>query len=742
MHSPFSESTNILITKAYLPDLNKHAHVPIFDKACTITHIRNTDKKMQKNKFEIIANSLFECNRKLNKLFSNCFNSYKLRPDQYQIPEYNYLENYFSDLNVIQNIKKNQNELFILFVEYINQPCIDFKTIEPIFTLSNQAIEDLNKITDFNSAFKFFDTYGYSYPFTSYETNQFKIRIIRVISEFVSNQMILENKARSFLLQRKRKPEKKTVLIDSESGKLIFESLIFETPQFFKCIGQVNWIPLPKLINKCTNNNLIENKLVLKYLSDCWLIRDTSHILTNRIFSNQILAKQIRENKNFYFDKYWFDLFIKNVYLNFENLLFENFYSKNNFSFNFDDKKVIDFLQKLAIKAKYEIEIMEVVSSEDFLIFTNDTESLANSMMLYYTHEWIQNDPKTFLALLKSIRSISALFNHKPICILINYKYYGCYKKLKGFYLHCNLIEYQKPKINKVQDKIVINAKSQSRINFDKLMKLISDRKTALKFQNNLALSINYFTFPKLVRRNIVEIDLSKNCLCSIEMDSFEGMISLEKLNLRQNNLQHVKEIFKNLKNLKYLNLSMNRIYLIEEQVFDDLENLVSLNLSNNRLNSVPSFPDLIKLRELNLGGNKLKKVEKEFENLKNLTSLFLCFNSIEKLNYQSMINLKKIEFLFLNSNNLKQIDPNIFSDMKSLKILLISGNENLTYEQLDDLKFSCDSLERILFVFRNKQNSKILKYFHIMYKYFGSDVKALKTIYFDNFSDNFTSRI
>ena len=98
----------------------------------------------------------------------------------------------------------------------------------------------------------------------------------------------------------------------------------------------------------------------------------------------------------------------------------------------------------------------------------------------------------------------------------------------------------------------------------------------------------------------------------------------------------------------------------------------------------MPNFPALIKLRELNLGANKLRRIEKEFENLKNLRSLFLCFNSIENLYYYNMYNLKKIEFLFINSNNLKTIDSKIFFDMKNLKILLICGNENLTKEQID----------------------------------------------------------
>ena len=92
-----------------------------------------------------------------------------------------------------------------------------------------------------------------------------------------------------------------------------------------------------------------------------------------------------------------------------------------------------------------------MVSCEEFLILSNKTDSLANLMMLYYTHEWIENDPNKFLTLLTSIKSISELFNYKPICILVNYEYFGCNINLKDFYLYCKLVEYLNAKINQLR---------------------------------------------------------------------------------------------------------------------------------------------------------------------------------------------------------------------------------------------------------------------------------------------------
>ncbi|RNA34743.1 leucine-rich repeat-containing 15-like [Brachionus plicatilis] len=744
MNDIFSESTNVLITKAYLPDLDRPAPVQIFDKTCTSTHIRNTDKKMAKQKFEIMSTSLPECNARINRLLSKSLNTYKLRSEKDPILDINHLQNFIQspDDYLMQNSTSQQmHELYVSFVDYLNQPRIEFKSSEPIFTLTSQAITDLNKVGDFDSAFRFFDTYGYSYPLTSYETNQYNIAIIRVCSYFVSDPLVLESKVRSFFSSYKRKSDKNVIYrSDTELQMLRFEIVLIETPQLFKCNDQIKWTPLPKLISTSTNTNLIQNKSAINYLTDCWLIRDTNHLLINRIFTSPTLVTQLEENKNFNFNQYWFDSFSQKIYLKYEKFLTENFYSKSEFPFDYRDARVIGFLSKLAQRADYETRILELVSASEFMILAGDLECSPNSMLLYYTKEWIENDPDTYLALLASVKLITSMFQFKPICVLVDYEFYGFERELGTFYLEYKLIEYPDVKIERVRDKMVIDAKNQGRIDFENLMDFVLADKTVLKFKNNLALVINYFSFPQLVREKIVEIDLSKNCLISIELDSFGGMLNLKKLNLSQNSLSNVKPIFKKLKNLQYLNLSMNKIGHIDEQVFSDLENLLCLNLSNNYLRKVPNICALVKLTELNLGNNRLKSIGKELDELKNLKTLFLCFNSIEVLNCYSLINLRKIEFLFLNSNNLKKIDPKMFLHMDKLKILFLCANECIVKEDIEKLRFSSEYSERIMFVYRNEQYGNFIKCFDKMYKYFGFDVQALRMVYDDNISGSVSS--
>ena len=77
----------------------------------------------------------------------------------------------------------------------------------------------------------------------------------------------------------------------------------------------------------------------------------------------------------------------------------------------------------------------------------------------------------------------------------------------------------------------------------------------------------------------------------NIESGSFNGLSSLEILNLSNNKIEIIKPgTFNGLSSLEILNLSDNKIEKIEFGLFKDLKKLTSLDLRNNQFSSYSKF--------------------------------------------------------------------------------------------------------------------------------------------------------
>ncbi|PKY41652.1 hypothetical protein RhiirA4_539767 [Rhizophagus irregularis] len=189
--------------------------------------------------------------------------------------------------------------------------------------------------------------------------------------------------------------------------------------------------------------------------------------------------------------------------------------------------------------------------------------------------------------------------------------------------------------------------------------------------------------YPKEIRSNITEINISKNYNI-LENEYLVGNLKLEGF-----------------KNLKKFDCSRNSITNLDMNDIIECENnqIIELNLN--------SFKNLEKL---NCCGNKLKELK--INNLNNLELLYCSYNKLINLNLINCLNLNKIncdnnkikeiklplnnqrlEILNLNSNNLLYQDLNIFSKFINLKRLDIGNNEfkerkyNKIYGSLELLK-------------------------------------------------------
>lgn len=105
------------------------------------------------------------------------------------------------------------------------------------------------------------------------------------------------------------------------------------------------------------------------------------------------------------------------------------------------------------------------------------------------------------------------------------------------------------------------------------------------------------------------------------------------------------------------------------------------LKLGFNRLDEVPSEPlrDMIQLRELDLRGNNISKLESyAFSPFgANLKFLYMMHNRIASLSPEAFANLPHLEWLYLNHNRLRVLHRSVFEKITdTLVILDVHGME------------------------------------------------------------------
>lgn len=125
---------------------------------------------------------------------------------------------------------------------------------------------------------------------------------------------------------------------------------------------------------------------------------------------------------------------------------------------------------------------------------------------------------------------------------------------------------------------------------------------------------------------------------------------------------------FKNMKNLRYLNLYDNHITTIEPKAFDDLVHVESLSLSSN----------LIQTFDGNL-----------FDFMKNLNTLYLNYNKITFLSSETFV---------IPNGKLRHVD---LQSNACVSAVYETGNLNDFNQLKNDLKTKCNQITK---VFRKKQ--------------------------------------
>lgn len=214
---------------------------------------------------------------------------------------------------------------------------------------------------------------------------------------------------------------------------------------------------------------------------------------------------------------------------------------------------------------------------------------------------------------------------------------------------------------------------------------------------------------------SLIILTASNNKIRNVSVES--EVKSLTNLQLKQNNLTDVPDVFKHCSSLTHLDVSFNNIRELSAEL--STEELRFLNLSNNHLTDLKcnAFPNSTAWQtQIDVSMNQLKHIElncdKRFtwlilnvednflENLtlptsslmSNMSSLYASRNKIKKVLIESDLNLIELK---LANNSLSEI-LNIFKFCSSLKTLDLSFNRDIS-QLKSNIFIKMGKLERLL---------------------------------------------
>jgi Leucine-rich repeat (LRR) protein len=166
---------------------------------------------------------------------------------------------------------------------------------------------------------------------------------------------------------------------------------------------------------------------------------------------------------------------------------------------------------------------------------------------------------------------------------------------------------------------------------------------------------------------------------CTIKSLNFIKKLNLEYINLSVNRLSLLdKDLFKHNIKLEYIDLSSNNLLRLDKDLLKSNINLIKIDISRNNLSSVDKdlFKHNINLESLNLSFNKLMLLDKYLFNSNiNLAHINLSYNELLSIDNVLFSNNVKLEKLYINNNKLETIGLSIFNNNRNMKELDISNN-------------------------------------------------------------------
>ncbi|XP_069862575.1 leucine-rich repeats and immunoglobulin-like domains protein 2 isoform X2 [Dipodomys merriami] len=196
-----------------------------------------------------------------------------------------------------------------------------------------------------------------------------------------------------------------------------------------------------------------------------------------------------------------------------------------------------------------------------------------------------------------------------------------------------------------------------------------------VKMNYNELTEIPYFGEPTT---NITLLSLVHNLIPQINAEAFQFYPALESLDLSSNIISEIKTSSFPRMQLKYLNLSNNRITTLEAGCFDNLSSsLLVVKLNRNRISMIP--PKIFKLPHLQfleLEHNNLTGVNKGWlYGLRMLQQLYVSQNAIERISPDAWEFCQRLSELDLSYNQLARLEESAFVGLSLLERLNLGDN-------------------------------------------------------------------
>ncbi|XP_069835202.1 toll-like receptor 13 [Dendropsophus ebraccatus] len=213
--------------------------------------------------------------------------------------------------------------------------------------------------------------------------------------------------------------------------------------------------------------------------------------------------------------------------------------------------------------------------------------------------------------------------------------------------------------------------------------------------------SISYPALKALKNSGIQVVDsfsFFRSQFSAFHICIYVSLFQIQELQLANNNIKAMHTNNGSCSMLRILDLSFNDIANVAASQMKDLKELKELNLSNNKITTIKLCPrnTYMELVNLNLESNYLTSLtQDQFKCLRLLKRLSLNDNKIQTIQKFSFKGMKTLEVLHLENNNLYNLGEHTFAGLFSLKQLTLNGN---FLEEIDDWAFKdLEKLEEIV---------------------------------------------